>query len=250
LKKDRVSIYLSEDIKNEWIRFAKNNNYSTLAKFLKEAIEFYIEYKSKAIVKNKRIDIDLLSNLSHEFKEPLTSVKAYLQFIIEEHGSSLEGDVIEMIRSAFNQCLTLEEKIIENLESFETQKGGNTLDKNSQYDILIIEDNIETVRFLTTYFKRKGVSCKGVFSGFKGLNELKIFVPKLILLDIILPDISGYEIIKRIREKSSLKEVPIFFLTAVPSVEVEKKVQELNATGAIFKPFNLEDLKILYNYLK
>jgi len=250
LKKDRVSIYLSEDIKNEWIKFAKNNNYSTLSKFLKEAIEFFIEYKSKVIGKNKIVDIDLLSNLSHEFKEPLTSVKAYLQFIIEEHGSSLEDDVLKMVRSAFTQCLTLEEKIIENLEGFEGPKGGTTLDNSSQYDILIVDDNKQTVKFLNTYFKRKGYSCKGVFSGNKCLNELKTYTPKLILLDIILPDISGYEIIKTIRENSSLKEVPIFLITAVPSSEVEKKIQKLNVTGAIFKPFNLNDFKDLYKYLK
>ena len=113
-----------------------------------------------------------------------------------------------------------------------------------------VDDNIQTIKFLTIYFKRKGYSCKGVFSGNKCLNELKNYTPKLILLDIILPDISGYEIIKTIRENSSLKEVPIFFLTAVPSLEVEKKIHELNATGAIFKPFNLNDFKVLYDYLK
>ena len=79
---------------------------------------------------------------------------------------------------------------------------------------------------------------------------LKSYLPKLVLLDIILPDINGYEVLKRIRSNSKLKDIPVFFLTAIPCVEVEKKAQELNATGSILKPFNLADFNILQSILK
>jgi len=244
-----VSIYIEEDIKRDWIRFAKSNNYSTLSKLMREAIEFYIEYKSKTIIKDKKVNLDLLSNLSHELKEPLTLLKAYLQFIIEENGDSLEEDVSKIVGRAFNQCLILEEKIIENLESIEMEKGG-IINNNVEYDLLIIDDNRETVNFLTVYFKRKGYSSKGVFSGMKGLKEIRNNTPKLILLDLILPDMSGYEVFKTIRSIETLKKVPIFFLTAIPSSEVEKQTQTLKPTGIIFKPFNLADFNAIYEFLK
>ena len=170
MERNRVSVYVTDDIKKEWIRYSKSNNYSTLSKLIREAIEFFIEYKSKTIFKDKKVNIDLLSNLSHEFKEPLTSLKAYLQFIIEGHGDSLKDDVVNMVKKAFDQCIILENKIVENLESLEIEKSSIMTDNNDKYDILIIEDNAETVSFLTTYFKSKGYSSRGVFIGLKCLK--------------------------------------------------------------------------------
>jgi len=79
---------------------------------------------------------------------------------------------------------------------------------------------------------------------------LKRYKPKLVLLDIILPDINGYEILKKMKADDKLKGIPVYFLTAIPSIEVEKKAQELGAAGSILKPFNLTDFDIISKYLK
>ncbi|MFW9781831.1 MAG: response regulator [Candidatus Heimdallarchaeota archaeon] len=237
--KERISLYVSKDIKEEWQSYAKNNNFSTLSKFIREALQFFIENSSFNV-----------SNLSHDLKEPLTSIKGYLQLIIESYGDSLDNNVLIIIENVLNQCSVLENKIIEYLDKFETEKEENGENDERDYDLLLIEDDQETVKLLTSYFNSIGISCKGVMSGFKGLKELKKRKPKLILLDIILPDINGYEILKRIKRNQQLDKVPIFFLTAIPSVEVEKKAIELGATGTILKPFNLTDFDVLQKHLK
>ena len=248
IDKERISLYVSKDIKYEWLNFADNNDYSTLSKLIREALKFYIEYRSKIIIKDKNVEIDLLSSLSHDLKEPLTSIKGYLQLVIEAHGNTIEDKVLSILKNVLGQCSILENKIVEYLDKFETEKEEDVDDK-VKYDLLLIEDDVETVNLLTTYFESLGISCKGVLSGFKGLKELKKNIPKLILLDIILPDINGYQILNRIRSDNKFKEIPVFFLTAIPNIEVEKKVQELGANGAILKPFNLSDLDIVKNYL-
>ncbi len=248
IEKERISLYVSRELKDEWQNFGKNNGYPTLSKLIRDALKFFIEYRSKIIIKDKNIDIDLLSSLSHDLKEPLTSIKGYLQLVIETFGDKMDVNLLTIIKNVLNQSLVLEDKIIKNLDKFELEKEDSD-DNNSKYDLLIIEDDVETVNLLTSYFKSIGVSCKGVLSGFKGIKELKRAVPTLILLDIILPDINGYEILKRIRSDKRLKDIPVFFLTAIPSVEVEKKVVDLNATGAILKPFNLSDFDKLHKYL-
>ena len=248
IEKERISLYVPRELKDEWQNFGKNNGYPTLSKLIRDALKFFIEYRSKIIIKDKNIDIDLLSSLSHDLKEPLTSIKGYLQLVIETFGSKIDGKALTMIKNILNQSLILEEKIIKNLDKFELEKDDK-VDNNLKYDLLIIEDDVETVNLLTSYFGSIGVSCKGVLSGFKGLKELKRTVPTLILLDIILPDINGYEVLKRIRLDKRLKDIPVFFLTAIPSVEVKKKVEDLNATGAILKPFNLSDFDKLQKYL-
>ncbi|MFX0134475.1 MAG: response regulator [Candidatus Hodarchaeota archaeon] len=248
IDKERISLYVSKDVKDEWLSFANSNDYSTLSKLIREALKFFIEYRSKIIIKDKNVDIDLLSSLSHDLKEPLTSIKGYLQLVIEAHGNAMEDKVFSIIKNVLSQCLILEKKIVEYLDKFEIEKEEE-IDEKIKYDILLIEDDTETVNLLTSYFDSLGVSCKGLLSGFKGLKELKRYKPKLILLDIILPDINGYEILKRVRADSKLKDVPVFFLTAIPNIEVEKKIEDLGATGAILKPFNLADFDIIKKYL-
>jgi len=237
--KERISLYVSKDIKEEWQTFAKNNDYSTLSKLIREALKFFIQCRG----------LDL-SSLSHDLKEPLTSIKGYLQLIIETYGDSIESNVVSTLKNVLNQCLILENTIVEYLDKFEIEMEEDSINQKSEYDILLVEDDQETVNLLTSYFESIDITCKGVLSGFKGVKELKRYVPKLILLDIILPDINGYEILKRIKTEEKLKDIPVFFLTAIPSVEVEKKALDLGATGSILKPFNLTDFDVIYKYLK
>ena len=116
--KERISLYVSKDAKEEWLNFANKNNYSTLSKLIREALKFFIEYRSKIILKNKNVDIDLLSSLSHDLKEPLTSIKGYLQLIIEAYATELDDKVISIIKNVLSQCQILEKKIVEHLDKF------------------------------------------------------------------------------------------------------------------------------------
>ena len=118
-----------------------------------------------------------------------------------------------------------------------------------QYDVLLIEDDPSTIKLVKNYFERKGHTFRGVLTGLKGIEELKLSTPKLILLDIILPDISGFEICKNIKFHETLKEIPVFYLTAVQGPKVEAKMEETKADGYILKPFNLVDLEFLFEYL-
>lgn len=56
------------------------------------------------------MEIDLLSSLSHDLKEPLTSIKGYLQLIIEAYSETLGSNVLTIINNVLNQCLVFEKK--------------------------------------------------------------------------------------------------------------------------------------------
>ena len=79
---------------------------------------------------------------------------------------------------------------------------------------------------------------------------MNTYKPKLILLDILLPDISGYEICKTIKLNNKLKDIPIFYITAVTEPEVSQKLKETGAEGYFTKPFDLSEFNILFDYLK
>jgi len=68
-------------------------------------------------------------------------------------------------------------------------------------------------------------------------------------LDIILPDVSGFTICKKIKENEKFKDIPVIYLTAVPGNQVTEKVGETKADGFILKPFDLADFDFVFQYL-
>lgn len=183
------------------------------------------------------------TKFSHDLKEPLTAIKGFAQILLQSYSKELDSNVISKIK-----------KIYSNTEFLETQINtvlniANPESSQNKYDVLIIEDDAATIDVLTEYFDLRGYKCKGVNSGKKGFQELTSMIPKLILLDILLPDIDGYEVCKKIREQEQLKKVPIYYITAVPEMEVSNKLKETGADGYLLKPFNLEKFEMLFNYL-
>ena len=88
-----------------------------------------------------------------------------------------------------------------------------------------------------------------VLNGEKGLKELEKYSPKLILLDIILPDINGFEICKKIKSNEKIKNIPVYYITAMTESKVITKIEETGANGYFLKPFKLEEFEVLTKYL-
>ena len=243
-EKERISLYVADKTKEEWSEFIKTHKdkYNTISKLIRESVNYFIKQESTLISEDlHKIDNQTLTNISHALKEPLTSIKGFSQLLIENYRDEMEENVFNTIQNIFNQSLLLENKIISILDNIKTE--------TSQYDILLIEDDLATIRLLTSYFESKGVSCKGVVSGTKGLEELANNPPKLVLLDIILPDFSGYDICKRIKASKELQNISVYLLTAIPGSEVEKNLEDSNADGYILKPFDFSDFEVIFQYL-
>jgi len=242
--KERISLYVSEETKQQWQDFKERKEYSTISALIRESVDFYIEQKSDLLSDRlQRMDEKTISNISHALKEPLTTIKGFSQLLLENYADELTEEVLVTIKNIFDQSLLLENKIITILDNIATEEP------HPQYDILLIEDDLATIRLLTSYFESKGYKCKGVVSGTKGIEEIRGGLPKLILLDIILPDISGYEICKMIKEHEKYQEIPVYLLTAIPGSEVEKKMVDIKADGYILKPFDFSDFEVIFRYL-
>jgi CheY-like chemotaxis protein len=243
--KERISLYVSDDTKTEWQDFINmhKDEYTTISKLIRESVEYFISIQSKFSTESPlKLDNQAITNISHALKEPLTSIKGFSQLLLENYKNELDEQVLITIQNIFDQSLLLENKIINILDNIKTE--------SSQYDILLIEDDLATIRLLTSYFESKGYSCQGVVSGKKGFEELNSNIPKVILLDIILPDYSGYDICKQIKMNKKFKDIPVFLLTAIPGSEVEKHMEDTHADGFILKPFDFSDFEVIFQYLK
>ena len=233
--KERIGILVPEETKTRWQDFTNNNNITTISKLIRMAVDFYIDYSLKTPTERD------FAQLSYDLKESLTSIKGFSQLIIEKFSNELDPEILLRIKEIYNQSLLLENNIKEIQKDKETE--------TEIYDILIIEDDAPTIMVLTDFFELKGYTCKGVLSGTKGLEELNRYTPKLIILDVILNDISGYEICNKIRSNENLKEIPVFYITAIPESEVVEKLKKTGANGFFLKPFNFSQFEILFDYL-
>jgi DNA-binding response OmpR family regulator/DNA-binding CsgD family transcriptional regulator len=108
--------------------------------------------------------------------------------------------------------------------------------------ILIIEDEQELSEGIAEILKFEGYTPFQSGNGLNGLKLANIVSPDLILCDIVMPDIDGYEVLKRFRKESSKKLVPFIFITALTDRKNYRKGMELGADDYLTKPFTRNEL--------
>ncbi|HDZ18409.1 MAG TPA: response regulator [archaeon] len=120
--------------------------------------------------------------------------------------------------------------------------------KNLEYDILIIDDSKYVIDFLTKIINIKGYTCKSVYNISKAKKELEVFKPKLIFLDVNLPDSNGYEFCKSLKTDKNYRNILVYFFTGEPESEVALKALETGADGYLKKPFNIIDFDEIFEH--
>jgi len=119
---------------------------------------------------------------------------------------------------------------------------GEFMDRENKSILLVDDDEIQ--HQIAENMLGKEYKVFYAKSGKDALNYLYdgSFVPHLILLDILMPEMDGWEVYNRIRALSILKSVPIIFLTAINTTEEEKRALEMGAADFIIKPYEREDI--------
>lgn len=123
--------------------------------------------------------------------------------------------------------------------------------KKFRGSILIIDDTLNNLTLLERILSKKGYEVRLASSGQRGLEAVELTQPDLILLDIMMPGIDGYEVCSRLKASDRTRGIPIIFLSAL--VEVSYKVKAFNAGGVdyIIKPFeSVEVLARVENQLR
>lgn len=112
----------------------------------------------------------------------------------------------------------------------------------SKGNILLVDDIPENLHLLTRALTKQGYQVRGVVSGSMALRAARSTPPDLILLDIKMPDMSGYEVCQQLKAAEATREIPIIFLSALD--EVLDKVQAFAVGGVdyVTKPFQIEEV--------
>ena len=110
--------------------------------------------------------------------------------------------------------------------------------------ILIIEDDFDLAEMLNSFFRVQGYDVFTSNWGEDGIRAVIAIRPDLVILDIRLPDIDGYEVARRLRSDRKTMEIPIIFLTERRDRADKLQGLELGADDYITKPFDVQELKL------
>jgi DNA-binding response OmpR family regulator len=108
--------------------------------------------------------------------------------------------------------------------------------------ILVVDDEPDIVRLVDISLKLCNFEVQSAYSGAEALEKLKEGKPDLLLLDVMMPKMSGYEVCAAIRKDPALKDLPIIMLTAKGQKGDAEKGLESGADDYIIKPFDPYDL--------
>lgn len=106
-----------------------------------------------------------------------------------------------------------------------------------QKKILIVEDEESLLKLESILLTTKGYLVQGATTGLAALEAVAIEAPDLILLDIMLPELDGFEVCKQIKENPDTCHIPIIFLSAKKTPEDISRGEEVGADRYITKPF-------------
>ncbi|MBF2027651.1 MAG: response regulator [Oscillatoriales cyanobacterium C42_A2020_001] len=125
----------------------------------------------------------------------------------------------------------------------ETASENNSPEK-WQADILIVDDIPDNIRFLSNFLTDQAYQVRKAINGQMALRTVNAFPPDLILLDINLPDISGYDVCHQLKQHSATASIPIIFLSAGNEAIDKIKAFQAGAADYISKPFQLEEVLV------
>src|SRR5215471_16702130 len=110
--------------------------------------------------------------------------------------------------------------------------------------LLVVEDDTDVAEMLTVYFAGQGYDVLHSLTGKDGINLARSRFPNLVLLDVMLPDMDGFEVCKTLRTTTLTKNIPTIFLTQRDSRSDKVAGLELGADDYVTKPFDMEELRL------
>lgn len=109
---------------------------------------------------------------------------------------------------------------------------------NADTLVLIVDDNEINRYLLSRLLKQQGYAVVVAEDGLRGLTMMRNQCPDLVLLDIVMPELNGYQVLEQVRTDPVLRHTPIVIITAVDDIESVIRCIELGAEDYLFKPFN------------
>ena len=239
---------------------------------IKSSCAKLIEQYDEAFIQNTGVNADSsnkspeeYSELRHNLRTPLNAIIGYSEILMEDYEGDLEEDALEDFQKIINLARETETAI----ENFVDYIRGEAIDSNNdnstsqlesaealfkslgdieysitlgddikESDILIVDDNVTNCEVLQRRLSMQGLQCRTAYDGTTALAEVFKKTPDLILLDVLLPDINGLELLKTFRKEHNSESLPVIMVSAFNDVDSISKCIQLGAQDYLPKPIN------------
>lgn len=113
---------------------------------------------------------------------------------------------------------------------------------NDKFNILVVDDTPDNLRLLSAMLTTQGYEVRKALNGKMALNACQINLPDLILLDINMPDMDGYEVCQQLKADETTRIVPVIFISALDDVLDKVKAFDVGGSDYITKPFHAAEV--------
>ncbi len=207
------------------------------------------------------------SSIRHELRTPLNHIIGYAELLIEEAedaGQNARRDDLRKIRSSGKILLELIEDLLSTTEqatelelsgseltsvasavasSFEKIEDESRTDKNLRGRLLVVDDNEINRDMLTRRLTRQGHEVETAAHGRAALAMLKESPFDLVLLDILMPELNGYQVLEAMKQDEAMRHIPVIMVTALNEMDSTVLCIKMGAEDYLHKPFNPTLLK-------
>jgi len=170
-------------------------------------------------------DFQQIINLARETE---TAIENFVDYI--------RGEALDPNNDNSSNQLESAEALFKSLGDIEYSITLN--DEIKESDILIVDDNVTNCEVLQRRLSMQGLSCRTAYDGNTAITEVFKKTPDLILLDVILPDINGLELLKNFRKEHNSESLPVIMVSAFNDVDSISKCIQLGAQDYLPKPIN------------
>lgn len=110
--------------------------------------------------------------------------------------------------------------------------------------VLVIDDSVDVHRLLKARLRHEQLELRAVTSGAEGVNLARTIKPAICLLDLDMPDMDGFQVLRTLKNDAATMDIPVIVLSAMVSAQDKVTAFDLGAVDYITKPFNLTELRV------
>jgi diguanylate cyclase (GGDEF)-like protein len=208
-------------------------------------------------LKTKKTLEGIRSRVNHDLRSPLNAILGFSDLLLQTEKDEEKVKFLSAIKSGGDSLLSMIEDVAFNLKNSKDFSNNSTykpprpatsltssrnLENSREPLILIVDDMIENIVFLEKILSKSGFRTISASSGSEAMDLMIEYKPDLILLDIVMPGLSGFETCAKIQSNKDFIDIPVIFLSAKKD---EKTIIESFIYGGIdyvVKPFNSPEL--------
>jgi diguanylate cyclase (GGDEF)-like protein len=182
---------------------------------------------------------NLKSNAGMIGEEALRRAALEVELLLKDGENLLSEEHLAVLQREFNSVLS-------GLNADTQPEEAATPKTERKHSLLIIDDEAANIIALD-HILGKDYTIHSAENGHEAIKKAEEFLPDIILLDILMPVMSGYEIIACLKNSEKTKHIPVIFVSGLDSVESEEKGLQLGAVDYIIKPFRAAIVKLRVN---